>query len=111
MTPSRSASTPRLEDNINDDCIITLLVKYKSGDQEPKGPSALNCSEIEVYPRGDNRSSYYPIWLRVTVTSMGYEHVGTSTPPPGLSILVEHVKSRERNKGRTCEYIETGQNK
>ena len=50
---------------MNDDCIITLLVKYKSGDQEPKGPSALNIPEIEVYPGGDNVSSYYLRQLRV----------------------------------------------
>ena len=36
---------------------------------------------------------------------MDYEYVGTSTSPPGLSILIEYVKSKERNKGRTYEYI------
>ena len=50
---------------------FTLGGIYRSDDQDPKRPSALILPEIEVYPGGENMSSYYPRQLRVLITSMG----------------------------------------
>ena len=44
---------------------FTLGGIYRSDDQDPKRPSALILPEIEVYPGGENTSSYYSRQLRV----------------------------------------------